>query len=149
MRQNGYTLFHIDFGYMFGDRVGLDTAKLAITNDLKKIFDIYHFGWNDFIDLCISAWLILRENANELIDFARVVFPFLYESNQIEMFLRSSLKLEITDNDAAAKYIHDKLKNAPKHLKTKVKNLIHSFNQKIKSNNNSISANPITMALDS
>merc|ERR1712113_736440 len=88
---------------IFGDRVGLDTAKLAITNDLKKIFDIYHFGWNDFIDLCISAWLILRENHAELIDFARVVFPFLYQSNQIEMFLRESLKLEITDNDAAAK----------------------------------------------
>ena len=131
------TLFHIDFGYMFGDKVmSLDAAKLAITSDLKKIFDINKFGWNDFIHTCISAWLILRQNANELIDYARVVFAFLYETNQIEMFLRQSLKLDITNDQIATKYIHDKLKNAPKQLKTKMKNLVHGFAQKIKSSNN-------------
>ena len=136
MTDDECTLFHIDFGYMFGDRVSLDTAKLAITSDLKKIFDINKFGWNDFIHTCISAWLILRNNANELIDYARVVFAFLYETNQIEMFLRQSLKLDIQNDQIATKYIHDKLKNAPKQLKTKMKNLVHGFAQKIKANNN-------------
>eukprot|EP01084_Bolivina_argentea_P006768 12807_1 len=131
---SGYNLFHIDFGYMFGDRVPLDTAKLAITSGLKNIFDIYHFGWNDFIDICIQSWLILRKNANEIIDYARCVFSFLYQAQQIEMYLRTSLKLDIADDQIASKYIHDKLKNAPKHLKTKVKNLVHGFAQKIKSN---------------
>lgn len=144
-KDNGYTLFHIDFGYIFGDRASLDTSKLAITSDLKKIFDLYKFGWNDFINICISAWLILRNNANELIDYARVVFAFLYETNQIEMFLRTSLKLDIVNDAIARKYMHDKLKNAPFQWKTKMKNLVHGFAQKIKSNHNSstIITNPI------
>jgi len=138
----GCTLFHIDFGYMFGDRVGLDTAKLAITSDLKKVIDLYKFGWSDFVDLCCSAWMVLRKNANELIDYGRVVFHFLYETNQIEMFLRSSLKLEITQEEAAEKYIRDKLKNAPKQLKTKMKNLVHGFAQKIKLMDGKASGSP-------
>jgi len=129
----GCTLFHIDFGYMFGDRVmTMDTAKLAITSDLKKVIDVHPFGWTDFVDLCCRSWMVLRRNANELIDFGRVVFHFLYETNQIEMFLRSSLKLDIEDEEAADKYIRDKLKSAPKHLATKMKNLVHGFAQKIK-----------------
>lgn len=47
------------------------------------------------------------------------------------MFLRSSLKLDDED-DVAAKYIRDKVRNAPKQLKTKMKNLVHGFAQKIK-----------------
>eukprot|EP01084_Bolivina_argentea_P062604 114492_1 len=42
---DGYNLFHIDFGYMFGDRAPVDTAKLAITSGLKNVFDIYDDGW--------------------------------------------------------------------------------------------------------
>ncbi len=76
--------------------------------------------------------MVLRKNARELIDYARVVFHFLFETNQIEEFLRSSLKLDIVDEEVAAKYIRDKLKNAPKQLKTKMKNLVHGFAQKIK-----------------
>eukprot|EP00485_Elphidium_margaritaceum_P014445 CAMPEP_0202728216 /NCGR_PEP_ID=MMETSP1385-20130828/185514_1 /ASSEMBLY_ACC=CAM_ASM_000861 /TAXON_ID=933848 /ORGANISM="Elphidium margaritaceum" /LENGTH=1036 /DNA_ID=CAMNT_0049394463 /DNA_START=135 /DNA_END=3245 /DNA_ORIENTATION=+ len=126
-------LFHIDFGYMFGDRVGLDASKMAITSDLKKIFDLYPNGWSQFVELCIKAWLILRANANELIDYARVVFAFLYEVNQIEMFLTTTLKLDVQNETLAKKYIGDKVKNAPKHLKTKMKNLVHGFAQKITS----------------
>ena len=93
-------LFHIDYGYIFNNKVSLDTAKFAITSDLKKIFELYKYGWNDFVKLCVKSWMKLRENASELIDFARVVFAFLYESNEIELFLRDSLKLDMTSENA-------------------------------------------------
>jgi len=143
----GCQLFHIDFGYMFGDRVSLDTAKLAITSDLKKVIDSYKFGWTDFVDLCCSAWMVLRQNANEFVDYARVTFHFLYETNQIEVFLRSSLKLDITDEEAAEKYIRQKLQNAPKQLKTKLKNICHGFAQKIKLMDGKASGSPANQSV--
>eukprot|EP00483_Globobulimina_turgida_P005901 UN05911 len=129
-------LFHIDYGYIFNNKVSLDTARIAITSDLKKIFELYKYGWADFVRLCVDAWMILRVNANELIDFARVVFAFLYQANEIEIFLRDSLKLDMTNNEAE-KYITNKIQNAPKQWKTKMKNLVHGFAQKIRTKSES------------
>ena len=70
--------------------------------------------------LSVESWMILRQNASELIDFARVVFAFLYESNEIELFLRDSLKLDMTSENAE-KYIKNKIQNAPKQWKLNLK----------------------------
>ena len=67
-----------------------------------------------------------------LIDFARVVFAFLYRPSEIELFLRDSLKLDMPSEDAK-KYITNKIQSAPKQWKTKMKNLMHGFAQKMKS----------------
>ena len=125
------TLFHIDFGYMFGDSPTMDTAKFAITSDLQRVLNVHKNGWNDFIDLCVRAWMMLRRNSTELIDFARAAFAFLYKSNEVEEFLRDSLKLDL-DRQAAHKYLYTKLTNAPKQWRTKAKNLAHSLAMKMK-----------------
>ena len=80
--------------------------------------------------LCVAAWMVLRRNAAELIDFGRAAFAFLYEPNEIEMFLRDSLKMEM-DSESAQKYISHKIQNAPKQWKTKMKNLVHGLAQKL------------------
>lgn len=123
-------LFHIDYGYIFNNKVSLDTAKFAITSDLKKIFELYAYGWNDFVNLCVDAWMLLRENASELIDYARVVFAFLENSNYIELCLRDTLKLDMK-TEKAKEYITNKLQKAPQQWKTKLKNAVHGIAQKI------------------
>ena len=97
----------------------------------------------------MNSWMKFRQNIAALIDFARVVFAFLYESNEIELFLRDSLKLDM-NSENAEKYIKNKIQNAPKQWKTKLKNVVHGFAQKMKSsgnNNNNNNNNNISSSL--
>eukprot|EP01084_Bolivina_argentea_P037762 69825_1 len=128
-KMNG-ELFNIDFGYVFGNQCNLDASKIAITKELKQIFDIYEFGWHKFIWSACKAWLILRQNANELIEFGTELFKFdsRYEkSNIIKLFLTDSLKLNMTCEMEAQKYIYDEMYNSANSIKTKMKNVWHDW----------------------
>ncbi len=121
-------LFHIDFAYIFGHETRInDASKIPITVKLKQIFDLYPFGWNQFVE---NAWLILRkkQNAKELIEFGVGLFTFHEECNKlnkVKVFLTNSLKLNVSTNDAK-EYMYNKL-DAPCKIKTKLKNLWHDL----------------------
>merc|ERR1719361_2403841 len=117
------TIFHIDFGYMMGEKVaGVDTAKFAITKDLQKLMGP---KWGEFVEISVQSWVILRENHQELLDFAKLAFAYLYPQQEVEHFLRESLLLSMNVDDGRSK-IEERLLKAPNKLKTKMKNWVHS-----------------------
>ena len=131
--RNG-TLFHIDFGYMLGDKVTIDTSKFAITKSLKNIMGK---EWQSFVNIACDAYWIIRIKNQSLIDYARVCFSLLYPVNEIEIFIRQALKLEdsngiIVTDENAKKYIENALSKAPDQLKTKIKNVVHGIAVRIK-----------------
>ena len=116
------TIFHIDFGYMLGEKVsGIDTSKIAITADLSKLMGS---KWNDFVAISVNCWVVLRENHQKLLDFAKLAFSFLYPQEIVQEFLKKTLLLHLSEEDGRRK-IHKRLKQAPKKLKTKMKNFVH------------------------
>ena len=117
------TIFHIDFGYMLGEKVsGVDTAKFAITSDLCKLMGS---KWKEFVEISVQCWVILRENHQELLDFAKLAFSFLYPQEEVQEFLKETLLLDLSITDARTK-IHKRIISAPKKIKTKMKNWVHS-----------------------
>jgi len=122
------TLFHIDFGYMLGEKVSVDTGLIAITKDLQKTMGK---RWPDFVSIATKAWLILRQNSQELIDYARLSFSFIYDSNSVENYLRDILKIDEDDKNAF-NFIENEISKAPNLVQTKLKNVLHNVAQKIK-----------------
>lgn len=121
------TVFHIDFGYMLGEKVaGLDASKFAITSDLAKLMGKQRY--TQFVDICTLCWCILRENCQELLDFARLSFAFLFPIEEVEDFIKNTLLMH-EPMEIAKKRIHKKLHQAPKKWNTKMKNFAHSVAQ--------------------
>ena len=82
---NNCTLFHIDFGYVLGHRVAyLDTGEFAITNELYELMKKFNV-WNDFVNACGDAFIILRNNYNEIIHFAKLAFCFFDNENNVNI----------------------------------------------------------------
>jgi phosphatidylinositol kinase/protein kinase (PI-3 family) len=53
------SLFHIDFGYILGNAVTLDTAQFAVTPELQTAFvDL----WPDFVETVGQAFTVLRKH---------------------------------------------------------------------------------------
>merc|ERR1712228_283886 len=129
IRSSDSALFHIDYGYVFGDKLsGLDASKFAITSDLQQIMG--KKGWNNFVQFCILAFFILRDNYKDILSFGHTALPFL-EWNKIEIFLKKQLMIG-TNDSTVEQYLREKIKKAPKKWKTKMKNTIHSIAMNVK-----------------
>jgi len=72
LREDG-TMFHIDFGRVFGDAVLMDTSTFAITKAFKDA--IGSKAYSEFVNCCTEAFKVLRKKENvELIkNFAPTV----------------------------------------------------------------------------
>eukprot|EP01084_Bolivina_argentea_P276091 471003_1 len=129
IKKNGF-LFHIDYGYVLGDKLsGLDAASFSITNDLKYIMG--NVNWNDFVDRCIDAFKVLRDNYDDIISFAKIAITFV-EWKKVEYFLSKRLMIEESSNKMVEQHIRDKIVKAPNKWKTKMKNKIHSIAVNVK-----------------
>ena len=127
IRQDDGTLFHIDFGYILGQRVSMDTAEFAITNDLYSII----IGqdeelWQQFIDICVDAFMILREHIDELIAFGEIVWTFLNPSTPIKDFFHKIFAMDLMDKEVEIS-LRNKLEQAPFDWNTRMKNVMHSW----------------------
>ena len=115
------TLFHIDFGYVMGETLMLDTSKIAVTSDLEKLFDDH---WDNFVETAVNAYMTLRLHYQEILDFSNLVFDFLETSANSSEFLFRMLKLDKTDKQAE-EYMRHKVASAPSNWNTKIKNAAH------------------------
>ena len=130
--RNDGTLFHIDFAYILGETIkGIDASKMAIIKDFYTFLN--HKKWNEFIDISVKIYQILRINYKQLIQFGQIIFKPLYSSKNINEYLIKSLKINETDTNAL-QYFRQKLLNSPTNIKTNVKNKVHSFSMKRMSN---------------
>ena len=127
--RNDGTLFHIDFGYVMGDSMLLDTAKIAITSELYDVFGDEYYS--QFIEVAANAYMSLRTNFNKLCEFAKIVFSFANIEAQPKPFFSKLLQMD-KDYIHARQYIVKKLQNAPKALNTKIKNAVHGVATAIK-----------------
>ena len=119
--QSDGTLFHIDFGYVMGTTLLMDTSKIAITNDLCKLFEDH---WDNFIETAVNSYMTLRLHYQEILDFSDLVFDFLdLEVNSSEFLYKMLMMLE-TDKKAEDR-IRYKLQSAPSSWNTKIKNATH------------------------
>eukprot|EP01084_Bolivina_argentea_P276092 471004_1 len=123
------TLFHIDYGYVLGEKLsGLDASKFAITHDLESIMG--DRGWTNFVNYCVMAFFVLRNNYNDILSFGQTALRFL-EWNKVETFLKQQLMIGANDNQVE-EYIKDKITKAPNKWKTRMKNTIHSIAMNVK-----------------
>merc|ERR1711971_949976 len=122
VRDTDCTLFHIDFGFVLGDTASVDTSKLAITSDLKKLMGVF---WSKFVELGVAAFLALRARCSLLVKFARIAFEHLVDGEKVGTFIRHQLRMGVMNDTEAAKYIERKLRESPDSIKTKFKNQVH------------------------
>ena len=119
--QSDGTLFHIDFGYVMGTTLLMDTSKIAITNDLCKLFEDH---WDNFIETAVNSYMTLRLHYQEILDFSDLVFDFLDLEVDSSEFLYKMLMMHETDKKAEDR-IRYKLQSAPSSWNTKIKNATH------------------------
>lgn len=121
IRKDG-TLFHIDFGYVMGSKLFMDTSKIAITGDLCRLFEE---EWEHFIETAVNAFMTLRLHYDEILEFSHLVFADIdLECDSEQQFLWKMLNLHLTDR-GAEDAIRNKLASAPTKWNTKIKNAAH------------------------
>jgi len=125
IRETDCVLFHIDMNYVMGEKVtGLDANKFGIT---KEFYDILgKVNYEVFIDLACHAFLQLRSNHEELINFACLAFSYVVDYKVIRHHMHRRLKLQFTD-EQAREWLTKKLTDAPFSSQTAVKNVIHKL----------------------
>eukprot|EP01084_Bolivina_argentea_P086233 155865_1 len=127
IRDDG-TLFHIDFGYILGRKLSIDTSEFAITNDLYMII-IGQEGeevWQEFIEVCVDAFMILRKHIDELIQFGNICFTFMETQNTIDKFFNQIFAMDLMDKEVEI-LLRNKLEQAPFNFQTRIKNTMHLF----------------------
>eukprot|EP00475_Leptophrys_vorax_P018539 TRINITY_DN25387_c0_g1_i2.p1 TRINITY_DN25387_c0_g1~~TRINITY_DN25387_c0_g1_i2.p1 ORF type:complete len:457 (-),score=126.03 TRINITY_DN25387_c0_g1_i2:35-1228(-) len=137
IRDDG-TVLHIDFGYILGSKIFLDTSKFALTDSLRTEIGTH---WEAFVELAVECFAALRKSHVTLIEFAVLVFAKCCQrfdedtktwiaspsSDEVRSYFRQSLFLDTqNDLDAENKFRQAVLK-APASLKTKLKNTVHGF----------------------
>jgi phosphatidylinositol 3-kinase len=122
--RNDGTLFHIDFGYVLGQKVfGIDTSKIAITSQLRELMSGEY--WREFIDLGTQAYMKLRLHYSSITSYAQMLFQF-DASCKPNKYIFKQLRMGL-NNQQAEQYIRKKLKSAPTQIKTRFKNVIHNI----------------------
>eukprot|EP00478_Filoreta_tenera_P005970 GABV01007478.1.p1 GENE.GABV01007478.1~~GABV01007478.1.p1 ORF type:complete len:104 (-),score=15.26 GABV01007478.1:11-322(-) len=72
------SLFHIDFGYILGRGVTVDTGPFAITKDLQKLFGD---KWQPFVDTCVKSFAVLRTHARTIMEWVRLVLSPCFDNH--------------------------------------------------------------------
>lgn len=121
IREEDGLCFHIDFGHILGDKVAVDTSEFAITPALKSLMGRY---WDDFLNLCLEAYVILRRNVHFLIEFSSMMLGPFSKINP-SLFLQESMMLQTTESQACVN-LKRILQAAPGNFKTRFKNAVHA-----------------------
>lgn len=107
MITEGGQLFHIDFGHFLGNfKVKFGVRRERVPFVLAKDFEIIiekHFGFDKFVNLCESAYLILRRRAALFINLLAMMLqtgiPELRSVDDIN-YVRDALVLGESEKDA-------------------------------------------------
>ena len=133
MVQKNGKLFHIDFGHFLGNfkkKFGIkrERAPFVFTPDFAFVMggkDSSDF--NKFVDLCCSAYNILRKNANLFINlFAMMLSTGIPELKTVDdiNYLRDAFSIDSNDLEASEKFkalIYESLATKT----TQINNMIH------------------------
>ena len=131
IRKSDFSLFHIDFNFIFGEKASLDASELGIT---KHLANIMNDKYKNFVELAIEAHQILRLYHKELIDFASIAFAYIYKPTIIHQYISKKLRLKLNDNKSK-NWLRKKLIKAPQNTQTAIKNTIHKIALNLHSTN--------------
>jgi len=123
------TVFHIDFGHVLGKGVTIDTGPFAITPELKEILEQW-YSWHSLVDLCEKAFMVLRDQAEVVADYATLLLSPVFPDRDVAAFCRKKLMVDLPLQEATAK-LKKLVRDAPSHYKTRLKNFVHGANQGI------------------
>eukprot|EP01083_Nonionella_stella_P135955 413538_1 len=123
------TMFHIDFGYILGAKVSIDTDEIAVTKGTKKYFG--REGWAEFVKTTVIAFGILRRHRLEILRFAQMILGQLFPPEVIEVYFKRSFMLHLSE-DAALRQMENMIKKAPGSYRTRFKNVLHHTAQALK-----------------
>ena len=84
-------------------------------------------AWSVFVGLCVDAYQILRRTNKLIISFAAMMMAPFQKSDGVRAFIAQRLRLGNKEEGAVLAKIRKKVENAPKRLKTKFKNKLHSI----------------------
>lgn len=121
------SLFHIDFGYILGDQTTIDAGAFGITPDLKDVICSYgSVNWDLFVQLCVTAYKIIRDKSRLIISFAVMMMAPFQSQDSVRRIIAERLRLTL-EEEAALSKIRKKVRFAPTKFKTKLKNVVHGI----------------------
>ena len=137
IRVADFTLFPIDFGYVFGEKVfGIDASPFGITRALRDLMngrgDNSYRG--DFVPICVSAFMALRKNYTSLIKFVQLAFSHIKKEKDLEKFVKERLQIyddkrknkQMTEEDVE-EWLTEKLLAEPDDNQTRGKNYVREI----------------------
>jgi len=122
------TLFHIDFGMIFGENPPFKTPRFSISSGMEKAFREVGI-WEPFIDLCGTAFISLRARFTEL---TRLIALLLRSSGRTQSgileYLASSESFNIdeTNEDIAVKLVCEQVRKSSTNWKTVLRKFTHN-----------------------
>eukprot|EP00298_Acanthocystis_sp_HF-20_P008187 c17529_g2_i1.p1 GENE.c17529_g2_i1~~c17529_g2_i1.p1 ORF type:complete len:464 (-),score=164.80 c17529_g2_i1:11-1402(-) len=121
------SVFHIDFGFLFGKGPRLDTGPFAVTNEIKLAMGD---DWDKFIDTSCKAFHIIQKHHLLIIKSCLDCFEFAGNLDDLKELLQKSLFVDPLDTNKtkmgeANTIIKSLLQKAPQNMMTQAKNYVH------------------------
>eukprot|EP00808_Paulinella_micropora_P017305 g1757.t1 len=130
VRKDGL-LFHIDFGFVLGQKPSVDTAAIAVIPEIPQLMG--QTRWKEFVEVTVLAFSVLRRHSDDLIDLTQRLFSsFMGDAAKVRDFMSDTLMLNKSEEEAIAA-MRKKVEAAPKKTATMVKNISHRIAITLKS----------------
>lgn len=94
-------MLHIDFSYVLGSKPPVDGPSISLAPSMEAAFR--NVGvWDKFVDLCVDAFLVLRQHADTLVRVTQLLFVKAgYKDGKVDAFLRGQNSLNVGEKREA------------------------------------------------
>lgn len=114
--------FNIDFGAQWGDRPIIDASRFPMTSDIAKVLQSSEGRWDEFINLCVTSFEVLRASREALAKASKIAFRHKLD-HKIESRLAEVFSVDIT----SVRRKFDQSYTLWGSKSTKARNALHQF----------------------
>lgn len=93
--QDNKKMLHIDFSYLLGGRPPVDGPPISLSPGMEQGMKAAGI-WDNFIDMSVDAFKSLRNNCDDIIRLASIMFPKAgLDSRSVQNYLKGSMSLNL------------------------------------------------------